>query len=52
MKDYKVGKTCSIHGRGVKCYKALIRKPGRKRLIEKPKRKLEDNIKLCLIEIA
>jgi hypothetical protein len=44
-----VGGTCSTHGRGV--YRVLVGRSERKRPLERPRRRWEDNIKMDLKEI-
>jgi hypothetical protein len=45
-----VGGTCGTHGRGV--YRVLVGKPEGKRLLERPRRRWEDNIKMDLRDIG
>jgi hypothetical protein len=44
-----VGGTCDTHGRGV--YRVLVGRPERRRPLERPRRRWEDNIKMDLREI-
>jgi hypothetical protein len=43
-----MGGACSTHGLEEKCVEAFGRKPGGKRLFGRPRRRLEDNIKMDL----
>jgi hypothetical protein len=48
----EMGGTCNTHGRGKKFVQNFSRKPERKRLLIRPKRGWEDNIRMGLAEIG
>jgi hypothetical protein len=47
-----VGGTCGTHGEGRDVYRVLVGRPEGKRLLERPRRRWEDNIKIDLREIG
>jgi hypothetical protein len=47
-----VGRTCGTHGEGRGVYRVLVGKPEGKRLLGRPRRRWEDNIKMDLREIG
>jgi hypothetical protein len=44
-------KVCSIHGRDEKVHKMLVRGPGGKRKLERPRNRMDGNKKMGLKEI-
>jgi hypothetical protein len=46
-----VGGTCSTNGKKMVSYRLLVRKPAEKGPLGRPRRGLEDNIKMDLVEI-
>jgi hypothetical protein len=47
-----MGRACSTHGGKRNAYRILVRKPGRKRPLGRPRRRREDNIKMDIREIG
>jgi hypothetical protein len=47
-----VGCTCGTHGAGRVAYRVLVGRPEDKRLLGRPRRRWEDNIKMDLTEIV
>jgi hypothetical protein len=47
-----VGGTCDTYGEGRGFYRVLVGRPERKRLLEMPSRRWEDNIKIDIREIG
>jgi hypothetical protein len=47
-----MGGTCSSEGEGKRVYRVLVGKPERKRPLERPWRRWEDNIKMDLQEVG
>jgi hypothetical protein len=45
-----MGRACSMNGEKMNAYMILVGEPGGKRLLERPRRSLVDNIKLDLRE--
>jgi hypothetical protein len=47
-----MGRACSTNGENRNAYATLVRKPERKRLLERPRSRWEDNIKMDFREIG
>jgi hypothetical protein len=51
MKKTEMGKTCSTYEEERGAYRILVEKPERRRPLERPRRRWEDNIKIGLGEV-
>jgi hypothetical protein len=47
-----MGRACSTNGEDINAYRILVGKPEGKRPLGRPRRRWEDNIKMCLREIT
>jgi hypothetical protein len=52
MKENEVGRACGMHGRGDKRVQDFTGKAGRKRPLERPRRRWENGIEMDLREIG
>jgi hypothetical protein len=52
VKANEVGRACGTHGRGLKNVQDLVEKPEGKRSLGRPRRSLEDGIRIDLREIG
>jgi hypothetical protein len=52
VKKTEMGRTCGTYGERRGVYRALVGKPEGRRLLERPRRRWEDNIKMDLREVG